>query len=556
MDPCALWPGPPGPQVGGLVPDLPLMRLDGEGEVALSLHGMRAGCGEPGLLVVRIEPAWCDPCGRRADRFGGLMDPFEDKWIRAATVLYAGPDNAPPTAADLAAWRAAHPGLPGGVARAVDGGARSLVRAYTMVPLVLLIDARTMKILSAERAPGDRALQEAVAKALPLAGGPEVELGPADTTLVDGRFDGLEWGLIQAMGKPPEPLPSPSNAHADDPAAAALGQALFFDKDLAGTGGISCASCHDPGKGYADGLPVAEGVAKGRLNSPTIAGAAAQRWFFWDGRADSLWSQALGPLENPIETGGSRLHVAHRIKDAHAAAYEATFGPLPDLGDLARFPADGKPGDPSFDGMSAADQEAVTRVFVNVGKAIEAHERALPAAKIRLSDYAAGDLEALSPAERDGLQGFLRSGCVSCHWGPGLTDGAFHDLLVPSSAPPADQGRIAGLAALLASPFRKDGLYSDDPSAQPFPASLLPVSEMLGQVKTPSLRGVALTGPWGHGGTFGSLESVAKHYLTVRILPPKGELVAGELDAASGSVPGNLPALVAFLQMLGGQDGP
>jgi cytochrome c peroxidase len=108
---------------------------------------------------------------------------------------------------------------------------------------------------------------------------------------------------------PPLP-PNPTNAFADDPRAARLGQRLFFEKRFSRNGEISCATCHDPARAFSDGLPRSQGVAEALRNAPTVLNAAHQRWLFWDGRADSLWAQALSPIENPLEMGSNRVRAA------------------------------------------------------------------------------------------------------------------------------------------------------------------------------------------------------------------------------------------------------
>lgn len=555
-DPCALWSGPEGDDLDTRLPDLPIQKMADEGEAPSSLHAFRAACERPGLLVVRVEPAWCKQCGKRADRVAPLLLPFPKEQIDVVTVLYAGPDNAHPTEADLRAWQQAHATLPGLLTRSSDGTASSLVRRAKVVPTIFLVDRRTLRISNVLGAPSDRFFVEQVASSLEEVGGavvvPDFSEEKPD---VDALFDEFEWELVQDMVAPLIPPPSPSNAYADRADAAALGALLFEDLELSGAAGISCATCHRKDKGFSDGLPTAKGVSVGSLNTPAIDTAAWNRWFFWDGRTDSLWSQALGPPENPVETAGSRLHVAHRIKSAYAAPYEAIFGALPPLEDSERFPANGKPGEAAFDAMTKDDQEAVTRVFVNMGKAIEAFERTLRPPKTRLEDYAAGNFEALTPLEREGLKGFLASGCVSCHSGPAMSDGAFHNILMPSSSPsgPGDRGRIDGIDKLLGSPFRADGPYSDDPKVGAILATLTKGDELLGQIKTPSLRGISRSGPWGHGGTFASLEDVMKHYGQAKVQDLMGPRTAGERDpAVAGFGGGHNKELVAFLLVLGG----
>src|SRR5688572_4180531 len=109
-----------------------------------------------------------------------------------------------------------------------------------------------------------------------------------------------------------EPLPpDPSNRVADDARAAEFGQRLFFDKRLSSNGEVSCASCHLPGKVFQDGTPLAKGVGTTDRRTMSVIGTARSPWQFWDGRKDSQWAQALGPLESPVEHGGDRTQYAH-----------------------------------------------------------------------------------------------------------------------------------------------------------------------------------------------------------------------------------------------------
>ena len=92
---------------------------------------------------------------------------------------------------------------------------------------------------------------------------------------------GLWLGSLQPLSK------DPSNAVADDPRAASLGHKLFFDTRLSKNGAVSCASCHQPGKNFNDGLPLARGVGTTNRKTMTVAGTAYSPWLFWDGRKDS-----------------------------------------------------------------------------------------------------------------------------------------------------------------------------------------------------------------------------------------------------------------------------
>jgi hypothetical protein len=107
--------------------------------------------------------------------------------------------------------------------------------------------------------------------------------------------------------------PDSTNRVADDPQAAALGQALFFDPRFSANGKISCASCHRAALAFTDGRARAEGMFVGTRNTPTVLNAAFGQWYFLDGRSDSLWSQALQPFENPKEIGGDRRHIVSAV---------------------------------------------------------------------------------------------------------------------------------------------------------------------------------------------------------------------------------------------------
>ena len=553
VDPCAPWPGPEGGEYNDRLPEVAVS--DPSDAALASLGGLRAGCERPGLLVVRVEPAWCEPCGQAAAGLEAMIAQLPADTVSVVTVLSAGVDNAPATDADVLHWRVAHPQLPGRIVRPLDGAASALLPAGHLVPLVFLADRRTLRVVSSLDAPADSVLSMQLRDGLDEVGAPAPTTpDPPLPDLVDDRFEPSEWALVSALVAPLVPPPSPSNAHADDPDAAALGALLFTDTSLAGSG-VACATCHRADKGLADGLAVPQGVSVGTIHTPSIATAAWSRWQFWDGRADSLWSQALGPLENPVEMNGTRLGVAHRVADQYATAYEGVFGALPPLADGARFPAAGKPGDVAYDTMSEADRAAVDRVFVNVGKALEAHERTLrPSPLTRLTAYVNGQPEALTPLERDGLAIFLHAGCINCHSGPTLSDGAFHNILMPSHAVdgPGDPERRDGITRLLASPFRADGVFSDDPASGAHLASLVSSERLLGQQKTPSLRDVARTGPWGHGGTFATLGDVVAHYGQGKASELMGPRAPGTEDVTVGTfVQGHNAPLVAFLEALG-----
>ncbi|HWQ14833.1 MAG TPA: cytochrome c peroxidase [Roseiflexaceae bacterium] len=327
---------------------------------------------------------------------------------------------------------------------------------------------------------------------------------------------------------PPLP-PDPSNRYGDDARAAALGQRLFFDTRLSVNGQVACATCHLPAQQFQDGTALGQGVGTTNRRTMPIAGTAYSPWLFWDGRKDSQWAQALGPLESPVEHGGSRGQYAHVIAQHYRAEYEAIFGPLPDLSDPRRFPpAAGPVADPAarsaWEAMTPEDRETVTRIYANIGKAIAAYERLIMPGRTRFDDYVdavvRGDTaamqRALTPDEVAGLRLFVgKAQCINCHNGPLLTNNDFHNTGVPAAAGlPEDTGRALGLQQAQADEFNCLSPYSD---AEPADCGELRFAkadphEQMRQFKPPSLRGVAERAPYMHAGQIPTLRAVLEHY--------------------------------------------
>lgn len=340
---------------------------------------------------------------------------------------------------------------------------------------------------------------------------PESETEHLTETL--NLFTENEWAVIESLSPlPDKPPPSPTNRFADNPDAAQLGQMFFFDERLSKEGMISCATCHSPFHGFADVEATSLGNRRGTRNAPTVLNSAYNKWQFWDGRAETLWAQALFALEGEEEQAGTRLQYAHLIKQHYKAEYEAVFGALPELEDLTRFAPNGKPGDAAFDNMSAADQIAVNTVYVNIGKAIEAYERLLIRRNAPFDRYVAGDEEAITLEAKRGLKIFIGKGvCVLCHGTPHFRDNDFHNLGIPQGPLPEDTGRFQGIAKLIADPFNSASIYSDSRADVAHMLNLLePRLEHQGEFKTPTLRNVALTPPYFHTGEFPTLASVVE----------------------------------------------
>ncbi len=322
---------------------------------------------------------------------------------------------------------------------------------------------------------------------------------------------------------------NPGNAVSESLQAAEFGHRLFFDKRLSANGQIACASCHQPEQFFTDGLKVAAGVRTGVRNTMSIIGTAYSPWFFWDGRKDSLWSQALSPLENPLEHESSRMQLVHLIAQdsRYRAQYEKLFGPLAEFTDPSRFPVAAGPVKDktlydNWQSMLPEDRETVTRAFVNIGKAIGAYERLILPGVSHFDQYmealVAGDhekMDILSFDELAGLRLFIgKAQCMNCHNGPLFTNHEFHNTGVLSSpgALPS-MGRVEAVRKVLEDPFNCLGEFSNAGSQGCVELRFTRTGdELIGTHKTPSLRNVAETAPYMHAGQLATLTEVIDHY--------------------------------------------
>jgi cytochrome c peroxidase len=356
------------------------------------------------------------------------------------------------------------------------------------------------------------------------------------------------------------PPPDHGNRWADDPIAAELGERLFFDERLSSNGKVACATCHDPGKEFQDGTALARGVGTTDRRTMPVAATAYSPFLFWDGRKDSQWAQALGPLESPVEHGGNRAQYAHIVAAYYRAEYEQVFGALPHLRFVPK--AAGPVADPkaraAWEAMPPGEREAVTRVFVNIGKAIAAYERRIGYGPSRFDEYLARwqasgrpPQGVLTADEVAGMNLFVgKANCIQCHNGPLLTNNEFHNTGVPqASGLPADRGRIIAAAAVLADEFNCRSRWSDAgpghcPELEALPAPSHPMERAF---KVPSLRNVAERSPYMHAGQLRTLSEVLAHYNAAPAAPAgHSELKPLALTAAE------LREIEAFLRALSG----
>lgn len=366
------------------------------------------------------------------------------------------------------------------------------------------------------------------------------------------------------VGSLPALPPDPSNAYADDPQAVEFGHKLFFDTRFSSNGEVACATCHQPELMFTDGLALAQGVGTTDRKTMTIIGTAYSPWQFWDGRKDSQWAQALGPMESPVEHGGTRTQYAHLIDEFYRDEYESIFGPLPDFSDFERFPASAGPVDDpaaraAWDAMTQADRDAVTQMYVNMGKAIAAYERLIMPAPSRFDQYVEALLNdekqamqaALTDDEVAGLRLFIgRADCIKCHNGALFTNNDFHNTGVPTAQGlDLDDGRASGVLKVLNDEFNCLSQWSD--AGENDCAELRFVTsegeQLEGAFKPPSLRNVAETAPYMNAGQLATLEDVLAHYAH----PPISPVGHNELEAL-GLTQNEMAQIIAFLHALSG----
>jgi cytochrome c peroxidase len=386
----------------------------------------------------------------------------------------------------------------------------------------------------------------------------------ACTSLFQTRWSEDELATLRGLwigSLPPVPV-DPSNKYADDTRAAAFGQKLFFDTRFSSTSEVACATCHLPDQLFQDGIPLSHGVGTTDRRAMTLIGTAYSPWFFWDGRKDSQWAQALGPMESPVEHGSNRTYYAHIIDQYYRAEYESIFGAMPEVSHLPVVMGSVQSPDvaAAWQAMSPEDQENVTWIYVNIGKSIAAYERHLLPGKSRFDQYVEAILNSdiktantiLTSDEIAGLRLFIsKANCTDCHNGPLFTNNDFHNTGVPAVASlPDDIGRAGGTQKVLGDEFNCLSVYSD---AEPEDCSELRYlvaegHELERQFKPPSLRNVAGRGPYMHAGQFVTLEEVLNHYNTA----PEAPAGHSELEPLNLTEE-EIEQIIAFLKTL---DGP
>ena len=343
------------------------------------------------------------------------------------------------------------------------------------------------------------------------------------------RWSAEERAILRSLSyssMPPVPA-DPSNKYADDERAAELGHKLFFDTKLSGNGRVACASCHIPSQDFQDAKPLGVGTGVANRRTMPIASTAHSPWQFWDGRADSQWGQALGPLESPVEHGGSRAQYAHVIAESYRDEYEAVFGALPNLRATPRQagPVADTAWHNAWRRIPVAHRDEITHVYANIGKAIAAYERRIQFGESRFDRYIEAELagqshtsaSAFTRDEEAGLKVFIGKGsCVNCHNGSLLTDNHFHNtgVRVADASLPPDSGRATGVRQAIEGEFSCTSKYSDAKAddCEELRFATTEGEELVRAYKTPSLRNVAERAPYMHAGQLSTLAEVIEHY--------------------------------------------
>ena len=361
--------------------------------------------------------------------------------------------------------------------------------------------------------------------------------------LLFGRAGAVEFNAVereQIAQHGPWPMQfagDSSNRVSENEQAIRLGEALFFDHELGIDSKFSCASCHDPGKAFTDGLKTAQGRVRLDRNTPSLLNLKANRWFGWGGENDSLWAQSIRPIlaademANHPDNVRELLLSRQRYRQFYLQAFAAEVG-----------------------------SETSEKVLVNVGKVLAAYQESLVSQRTEFDDFRdallAGDQAAMGRypenAQR-GLKIFIGAGrCNLCHLGPRFSNGEFGDVGIPYfTADGIDAGRYGGIQQVRANPYNLLGKYNDgDPGLNAVSSSHVRLTHRnWGEFKIPGLRAVAATAPYMHNGSLPTLRDVVLHYsnLDEERLHSDGVKILRPLKLSDSEI----DDLVSFLRSLG-----
>jgi cytochrome c peroxidase len=311
------------------------------------------------------------------------------------------------------------------------------------------------------------------------------------------------------VGLPPVPVPADNPI---TPEKVKLGDKLFHDNRFSSTGEVSCSTCHDRKKGFADALPVSEGIKKlkGTRNAPTVINAAYLRTQFWDGREPTLEAQSAQPFLNPVEMG---------LKD-HEPILEIVRTD-PEYAEL-------------FKNVFSKTGDQIT--MTEVKQALATFQRTLIGGDSPFDRYYfGGDKEAMSPAAIRGFQIYIGQGrCVSCHLIEQtqalFTDNRFHMIGVSANQMPQDLDELSAAVKDVKERGTDIAVLSNPKTSSLGRYAVTRDLTDIGAFKTPTLRNIELTAPYMHDGSHKTLEEVVQFYNNggrLKETDPLPELLSG-----------------------------
>jgi len=325
----------------------------------------------------------------------------------------------------------------------------------------------------------------------------------------------------------------PGNELSGLPWAEQLGEALFSEPTLSANQQISCASCHQPENGFTDNRPVGIGLKTGARNTQGLFDVGLQRWFGWDGGADSLWAATIRPLFNAHEMGNNTATLASTLR-TNELFVSALRNHLPEPTDNP-VPA----SDVSAENIKPLANREDDELVVLAAKAIAAFMRTLRSPRSQFDQFRDAlineDVQAqaaYSDSAKRGLKLFVGdANCRVCHFGSNFSNGEFHDTGRPffTGVGEVDPGRYTGIQRVTQDPFNLLGEYARGSSdSDQLKTSKVKLSQLnWGQWRTPSLRNLTQTAPYMHDGSLKTLRDVVDAYADIDTdrLHAKGEAI-------------------------------
>ena len=284
--------------------------------------------------------------------------------------------------------------------------------------------------------------------------------------------------------EPIEPIPEYVKV---DPQKVALGEELFFDTRLSKDNTVSCASCHNLQEGGDDNLRHSFGIKgqEGPINAPTVYNAVFNFKQFWDGRANDLKEQAMGPIENPKEMGHSFKNLIPMLKKtSYAIKFKKIY------------------------------KDGITKE--NIADAIAEYEKTLITPNSPFDLYLKGHKNAITQKQKEGYELFKSKGCISCHHGINIGGNMYNKFGIFEDANTSNLGRYN------VTHKKRDKYY----------------------FKVPTLRNIAQTAPYFHDGRTFDLRlavlTMTKYQLGRKITPQDIDKIVAFLNALNGELPKKL----------------